>query len=411
MKNKLWTKDYTMLTIGATISYMGNSTMSFVLSLLVLDIFDSLLLYSAYLILYKISKLLVPSLIGPYIENKKKSNIISICDLCSSIVYIGYFFALKSTTYSTIIIFIGAIFLGAIDSIHRVAYKALIPSIVSKEQLSKSYSVTSFLDNASSFMMLVASILYEYVGTRIIFLIGAILFFLSALIESVIKEEKSKLNNSDSIKKYVTELKEGFSYVYNNKALYLICIFYFIHYIQIGTMDTLWLPYYKSLDEYGYYLYFIVGGANLSGSSLASFFMYKFKINEKWRYKIAIVCCAFVALAIGTTLAIPWYIGMCLMYISGICTEINNNIYESSTYTTLDESQRARYSGIYTTCTNLGTLVGTLFAGLLSEYLGVKNTNLLFGIIAFISIKIIFLGKYKKEIKKLFNLEGVDYEL
>jgi hypothetical protein len=52
MEHKLWTKDFTILTIGSAVSMLGNAVSGFALGLLILDDTNSTFLYSLTLVIY-----------------------------------------------------------------------------------------------------------------------------------------------------------------------------------------------------------------------------------------------------------------------------------------------------------------------------------------------------------------------
>ena len=64
MQNKLWTKDFTTITLGSVVSMMGNSIAGFAMSLFVLDYMDSTLLYAIYIFLYTLPQIAAPITIG-----------------------------------------------------------------------------------------------------------------------------------------------------------------------------------------------------------------------------------------------------------------------------------------------------------------------------------------------------------
>lgn len=47
--NRLWTKNYTIITIGSVVSMLGNSMAGFAMSLFVLDYTQSPLYYAIYM--------------------------------------------------------------------------------------------------------------------------------------------------------------------------------------------------------------------------------------------------------------------------------------------------------------------------------------------------------------------------
>ena len=55
--NRLWTKNYTIITIGSVVSMLGNSMAGFAMSLFVLDYTQSPLYYAIYMFLYTLPQI------------------------------------------------------------------------------------------------------------------------------------------------------------------------------------------------------------------------------------------------------------------------------------------------------------------------------------------------------------------
>lgn len=55
----LWTRDFTIITAGTVVSMFGNAMADFAMSLMVLDISKSTLLYAVYLAMYTIPQIIM----------------------------------------------------------------------------------------------------------------------------------------------------------------------------------------------------------------------------------------------------------------------------------------------------------------------------------------------------------------
>ena len=64
----LWTRDFTIITVGSVISMLGNTVSGFAMSLLVLDISKSTLLYAIYLAMYTLPQLIMPVIFGAVLD-------------------------------------------------------------------------------------------------------------------------------------------------------------------------------------------------------------------------------------------------------------------------------------------------------------------------------------------------------
>jgi MFS family permease len=75
MEHKLWTKDFTILTIGSAVSMLGNAVSGFALGLLILDYTNSTFLYSLTLVIYTLPRIVMPLLAGPYLDRFSRKRI------------------------------------------------------------------------------------------------------------------------------------------------------------------------------------------------------------------------------------------------------------------------------------------------------------------------------------------------
>ena len=64
----LWTRDFTIITLGSVISMLGNSMSGFALSLLVLDYTGSNLLYAIYIATFTLPQIVMPIFSGAILD-------------------------------------------------------------------------------------------------------------------------------------------------------------------------------------------------------------------------------------------------------------------------------------------------------------------------------------------------------
>lgn len=65
---KLWTKNFTIITMGTVVSMLGNAVAGFAIGLMVLDYTESTLLYAIFMICYSLPRVILPLLAGPYLD-------------------------------------------------------------------------------------------------------------------------------------------------------------------------------------------------------------------------------------------------------------------------------------------------------------------------------------------------------
>ena len=112
-KNTLWTRDFTIITIGTVVSMLGNAVSGFAIGLLVLDKTDSVMLYALFMVCYSLPRIVLPMIAGPYLDRFSRKRVIYSLDFLSAALYAIFFVLLLKgyfnyTAYLLISMLMGA---------------------------------------------------------------------------------------------------------------------------------------------------------------------------------------------------------------------------------------------------------------------------------------------------------------
>ena len=94
VKNKLWTRDFTILTLGTVVSMLGNAVAGFAIGLLVLDKTDSVMLYALFMVCYSLPRIVLPMIAGPYLDRFSRKRVIYTLDFISAGLFAVFFLLL-----------------------------------------------------------------------------------------------------------------------------------------------------------------------------------------------------------------------------------------------------------------------------------------------------------------------------
>lgn len=408
MNKKLWTKDFTIITLGSTISMLGNAVSGFAIGILVLDYTSSIFLYSLFLVVYNIPKLIMPIIVGPYLDRSSRKKVIYILDFISAALYMGMFIMLRADLFHYGIFMLVSLIVGTIDSIYLVAYDSFYPNLVSQGNMSKAYSISSMLYPLGALMVPVAAWSYENIGLTPLFLFNSISFLIAAICETQVKAKETHIIEQKlNVKKvdyyqYLQDFKEGFAYVKKEKGLLIISSYFFVAILTMNISGTLIMPYFKETPQLGVQLYSFVMGCSLLGRLLGGGFHYLVKIPLKYKFTIAIFVYTITSCIEGIQLFLPVYLMMALGLLSGMLCVTSYNIRISSTQDYLPDSQRARFNGMFQMITTLGGIIGSLIAGVLGEFFSIRGIILLFSSLNIVCVYLI-VYKGKAHVKKIYN--------
>lgn len=186
--NKLWTKDFTILTLGTVVSMLGNSVSGFAIGLLALDYTGSTFLFAVFMVTYNFPKVIMPLISGPFLDKFSRKKIIYSLDFLSAGLYLLLFFLIQQNIFNYPLLLVGCLILGSIDSVYSVAYESFYPNLVSEGNYSKAYSISSIIFPLTTVMVPIAARIYDMVGIAPLFLFNAITFFIAAVFETQIKK-------------------------------------------------------------------------------------------------------------------------------------------------------------------------------------------------------------------------------
>ena len=169
---KLFHKNFTILSIGQFISLLGNSLQRFALSLLILDLTGSAMIFSIIAAVTFLPQILLSPFGGAIADRFSKKWIMVILDTISGAILFGfYLFVAQNDSPSCLAIGILMFCLTLIQSIYDPSVRASIPAVTSKENLSAANSVVSIISSITGLLgPVVAGFLYGLYGIQTIFL-------------------------------------------------------------------------------------------------------------------------------------------------------------------------------------------------------------------------------------------------
>ncbi|MEG2106085.1 MAG: MFS transporter [Clostridia bacterium] len=405
--NKLWTRDFSILTIGSAVSMLGNAVSGFAMGLMIYDYTDSTLLFALFMVVYNLPKIILPLLVGPYMDRFSRKRVIYTLDFFSATVFLAITVLLYFNFFNYVAFLFMAIIIGSTDSIYIVAYESLYPSLITKGNYTKAYSVSSLIyPIATTIMVPIAGVFYETVGLVPLFAFNAISFFIAAIFETRIKtveqHVQANLSQKFSIQRYKADFKDGISYLKREQGLLTIVAYFFCTTLASGAMGSLVLPFFKSTPGLGVQTYTLITSIATAGRMIGGFVQYRIKYPQHLKYYIAIFVYTAICFLDGTYLFLPIFMMFIFQFLVGVLGVTSYNIRISATQNYVTDDIRGRFNGIFQMITTLGMIIGQLLAGLLGEFFMEQYLILGFMIFNVIAIVVILLPR-GEHVKKIYN--------
>ena len=413
-KNPLWTRDFTIITLGSVVSMLGNSMAGFAMSLMVLDFTGSTMLYAIYMMMYTIPQLITPIFSGAILDRFSRKKMIYTLDFSMAALYLLMAIALGTGWFNFPLFALFTLIVGAVSSTYYVAYESFYPLLITEGNYSKAYSIASVLETLAIFMVPLATFLYKLVGMTPLLILNACCFFIAATLETRIRAEEKYLDKQQedmtkeklpAPKRVLKDVKEGFIYLWSEKGLLAITIYFLFNFMAGGASNVIALPYYKSTFRDGEYIYMLVFGMSVVGRGVAGLFHYKKKLPMDFKYYIALGVYIIIGVFEGSYLYLPFQIAMVLSFITGICGITSYTIRISSTQGYVPDEKKGRYNGAFMMLGTAGTLIAEFSAGVLTTWFDQRAVLLGFNLLSVVAA-LIFIGGNKKAVSAIYNSEN-----
>lgn len=339
-------------------------------------------------------------------------------DFLSSGVFFFMFLLLRANWFNYPFFLLIVLFIGTIDGIYTVAYESFYPNLVSKGNFSKAYSISSMIYPLAAFMVPVASFVYNLSGSAApLFAFNSVVFFIAAVFETKIKHKEKHIDeniNNDTNKgfnfiQYKTDFKEGLSYIFNEKGLLVITVYFSITMFAGGGAQTLLLPFFKNNPELFsnipinvVTLFTIVTSFGVLGRLIGGAIHYKYKYPIDKKFTIAIFVYISISLLEGFQLYFPIPLMIISFFLIGIMGVTSFNIRISATQSYVPDNKRGRFNGTFQMIVSAGNILGQLSAGILGEFIPERQIITFFMTLNILAAILIMYRK-REPVKKIYN--------
>ena len=248
-------KNFIIIVIGQVISIFGNAIQRFSMALYLLEFTGSTAVFANILAISTIPYIIFAPIAGRLSDNMNRKKIIVYLDLLCSVIIGGYAFILLNGRDNELIVATVMFTLSICATLYGPAVVSSIPQIVDEDKLTTANGIINQVGSVVNFLgPILAGILYGLLGIKLIVVINAISFLISAIMElfldipDVVKREQVKSNDKEKllsigfVRKSFVDMKNSFVYLKNEKkivlgiiASYALCNIFSVPILSIVT--------------------------------------------------------------------------------------------------------------------------------------------------------------------------------
>ena len=332
----LWTRDFTIITLGSVVSMIGNSLSGFALSMMVLDYTGSTFLYSLFIVCFQLPMLVCPILAGPYLDRMSRKKVIYRLDFLSAGLYLGLFLLLRGGWFSYPLLLGGCVVVGAINAVYLVAYDSFYPNLITEGNFSKAYSISSMLWPLAAMSTPIAALIYDKLDSATpLFAFNALCFFIAASFERTIRYQETHMDKAPpadglgAAKRFGRDLREGLAYIAGERGLLVITLYFMVSGFSGSGAGSLYLPFFRNNAQLfaawplaAVTLYTIVSNFSVAGRFLGGLVHYKIKFPTEKKFAIAFVVYLTVDVLEGAMLYLPIPLMAVAFFIYGLLGDL-----------------------------------------------------------------------------------------
>ena len=404
MQNTLWTKNFTIITLGTVISAIGGVAMGFALSFVVFDNTGSTLMMALFAAASSLPGVILPVLISPYLDNFRRKPVIVGLDYLSAVIYLLFGLYLLKHSFSLPLYLLFSLLCGSIGSVYNLAYESLYPNLIPEGFAQKGYTVSGMLYPTVTMVMTpVASILYVKLGLGILCIGEGLLLAAAASVETQINvEEHIKPGRKFSFHDYIRDFREGFRYLKKEKGLLRIYGYMPITQGVSQATEPLIRAWFRTAPGLNLTMYALFTTAEFIGRTVGGLVHYKFEIPPEKRFSLAYL--VYVTYSIMDTVLL--WLGFPLMLVNrGVCGFLGINsatLRASSVQNYLPDNMRAKVNAVFNMLYALVPTLLTLAVGALGEVMDYRLCVTLVSAAGLLPCYLI-MWRGREDVKKVYN--------
>ncbi|MGL5149220.1 MAG: MFS transporter [Clostridium sp.] len=400
-------RNYILQTLSSVISRFGDGIDAIAFSLLVYEITGSTLLVATLFGINGIPNLvfgMISGVVCKYVTDKK---IMAICDFgrftCVSMIALLYISGNLEVWHLYVITFLNSSF----ESFRGPAATSILPKLIPMEKLEHGIALSSTGSKVAELAGLaIAPFIITIFGIGTAVLIDGITFLICGILVITIKLKDAVVSDEAlTVKKYFIDLKEGFTYIKNEKLIINIVFFAAVINALAVPLNSLQAPYVSDVLKVSSGALSVLSICLVAGMTITTIFAPK--IKEKLGNRKMFIYGGVLAGICYTILGVLGNLNESLIYIAlgidafvfGFGALLLNFPLQIIMLKKIPREYLARVVAIFSAVALCSVPITAFFVGLISEVISIEAIFITCGI----SITILFFVQSFSKVVKMYD--------
>lgn len=392
---------------GRFISLIGSGIQMIAIPLYILDLTGSGTLMGVFSMLTLVPALITAPFSGIIGDRRNRRNIMIAMDFGRGILICSFGILAMTGHFNIYIMFGLQIFISIMDSLFNSSSAALMPDLISKDELIEANSAKGGFDAASIILgPALGGVIYGMWGIKMVFYINGISFIISAIFSMFITYNKKSVEKEKiNMKIFFNENSEALKFIISKKGLLQLFTFAMISNFLLAPMFDIVMPYALKKEigftsqQFGYIMGFFTVGILIGNIGISIYFK---KLGLKKLMKSGLIIETIVTVAIcgliypkvvniygGATWLLFTSISICCISMGFFNAFVNTPI-STNLQNMVPDEMRSRFFSILGMFSQGAIPVGALLFGILLDLMKYYNLVIIVNIIS-VLVSVVFL--------------------
>lgn len=372
MKQKLWTKNFTLVTAASALGAIGGIAGGFALSFLVFDETGSTLASSFILAIQLIPHFIIPLVAAPLMDRMPRKPFLVGGDTVNGVLYglAGIYLMFGKFSYIGYLGF--SLLLSSLGAFDELAYNSFYPKLIPDGMEEKGYTVSSMLYPVMKVITTpLAAILFECFGVAWLLLLQAGLSFAAAILENGIQiQEQTRMDGKGfSARLWWKDICEAANYLKRERGLRNIYGYMAATNGVASGYSPLLIAFFRTAPGFSAAMYSFFSIAEFLGRSLGGIAQYRMKIPDKKKFGFAFCVYQFYEAMDMCLLWIPYPLMLLNRACAGFLGINSAAMRQAAVQRYLPEHLRARVNAFENMCIMAASSLFSLVLGAMGEVL------------------------------------------
>jgi len=402
-KKLLFTKNFTIITLGTLISAIGDAAMTFALGLIVFDQTQSTWLSGVYMATAIVPGMTLPVLLGPAIDRINRKHVIVALDAVNGLWYLLFMLYLRRNgfVYGAYVAF--SFVCGCIGSVYSLAYQCLYPDLIPDGMAQQGYAVSGMIyPLAMTLVTPLAALAYERWGAEPLFVLEGILLLLAAAFESRIDYRHERRQQAQTLRQYAQDMAEGWAYLKKEKGLCRIYGYMMITNAAGAANGKMAMAHFQTSSVLTTAMYGLLTSAETIGRLAGSAVQTLIRIPEEKRYAMTVRVYMLYETCDGIMLFCAYPVMLILRFLCGFFGSQTAAIRSAAVQNYLPADMRARVNGLFSVLMSAGQMAVQLAAGFLGEVVPYRMAALMFALVSFGAV-LVLIVRGRRQVEPVYN--------